>query len=119
MKLNRFIALAMIALLAIGAMGLISTRSLAKGSPMVVHQAQTTQVAPNSPDASAQQPEDPVIGPDTDNIEEQVGEQVEDGQPDGAEAPGVEDAGPDQQDPSYAGSIPVDQAATEGMSEAR
>ena len=145
MKLNRFVALAMIALLAIGAMGLISTRSLAKGSPMAVQQAQTTQVAPNSPEPSAQQAEDPAIGPETDNVEEQVGEQiedgqpdaaeaaegpdtdtveeqfgeqVEDGQPDGAEAPGAEDTGPDQQDPAYTGSIPVDQAANEGLSEA-
>ncbi len=85
MKMNRFVALALIALLAIGAMGLISTRSLANGSPMVVQQAQTTQVAPNNPDASAQQAEEPSIGPDTDNVEEQVGEQVEDSQPDVAE----------------------------------
>ena len=113
MKLNRFVALAMIALLAIGAMGLISTRSLAKDST-----AQTTQVAPSIPDAGAAQPEDPAIGPDTDNVEEQVGEQVEDGQPDAAEAPGAEDTGPDQQTPSYTGSIPVDQAANEGLSEA-
>jgi uncharacterized membrane protein YkoI len=141
MKLNRFTALALIAMLAIGVMGLISTRSLAKDSTMVVQQAQTTQVVPNNPDASAQQAEDPAIGPDTDTVEEQVGEQVEDGQPDaaeaaegpdtdaveeqvedgqpdGAEVPGAEDAGPDQQDPSYTGSILIDQTATEGMSEA-
>ena len=140
MKLNRSVALAIIALLAIGAMGLISTRSLAKDST-----AQTTQVAPSSPDAGATQPEDPAIGPDTDTVEEQVGEQVEDGQPDAAEstegpdtsaveeqvgnqvedgqpdaaeASGAEDAGPDQQTPSYTGSIPVDQAANDGLSEA-
>lgn len=145
MKLNRFVALAMIALLAIGAMGLISARSLAKGNTMFVRQAQPTQVAPSSPDAGAQQPEDPAIGPDTDNIEEQVGEQAEDGQPDAAEASegpdkdtveeqageqveddqpdsaealGAEDSGPDQQDPSYTSSIQIDQTVTEGMSEA-
>jgi uncharacterized membrane protein YkoI len=118
MKLNRFVALAMIALLAIGAMGLISTRSLAKGSTVVIRQAQPTQLAPKSPDTSTQQSEDPAIGPDTDNVEEQVGEQVEDGQPDGPEVPGAEDAGPDQQTPSYDGSILVDQTANESLSEA-
>ncbi|MEN4011400.1 MAG: PepSY domain-containing protein [Bellilinea sp.] len=104
MKINRFFALAAIALLVVGAMGAISLKAFAQTA--------------NPPAAQTQDIEDPATGPDTDNVEEQVGEQVEDGLPDAAEAPGVEDAGPDEQMPSYTSSIAVDQAATEGMSEA-
>jgi uncharacterized membrane protein YkoI len=128
MKINRFIALAALALLVVGAMGTISLKAFAQTA--------------NSPAAQAPDVEDPSTGPDTDNIEEQVGEQVEDGLPDAAEASdtdnveeqvgeqvedglpdaaeasGAEDTGPDEQMPSYTGSIAVDQAATEGMSEA-
>jgi hypothetical protein len=104
MKINRFFALAAIALLVVGAMGAISLKAFAQTA--------------NPPAAQPQDIEDPATGPDTDNVEEQVGEQVEDGLPDAAEAPGVEDDGPDEQMPSYTSSIAVDQAATEGMSEA-
>jgi hypothetical protein len=115
MKLNRFAALTIIALLAIGAMGLLSTRSLAKAPAAPVGQAQVTSVAPGS--LTSEQPgvEEPAQGPDTDTVEEQVGEQVEDGQPDGAEAPGAPDES--VQEPFYASSVAVDQAQTEGMSE--
>jgi uncharacterized membrane protein YkoI len=157
MKINRFFALAVIALLVVGAMGAVSLRGYAQTS---------------SPTSSQAQPsEDMSTGPDTDNVQEQVGEQVEDGQPDGAEAPGSEaessassallqgsssgvavvnsatssltlakvvsaasapqaqavqpeageasgtDSGVDEQYPSYAGSITVDQSTTDGMSE--
>jgi uncharacterized membrane protein YkoI len=112
MKLNRFTALAVIALLAIGAMGLVSTRSAARTQSSANQQAQTTSFPP----AQASGPEDPSSGPDTDTVEEQAGEQIEDGRPDGAE--GAEDAGPDQQTPGYTGSVSVDATATEGMSEA-
>jgi uncharacterized membrane protein YkoI len=104
MKINRFFALAAIALLMVGAMGAISLKAFAQTA--------------NPPAIQAQDIEDPATGPDTDNVEEQVGEQVEDGLPDAAEVPGAEDAGPDEQMPSYTGSIAVDQVATEGMSEA-
>jgi uncharacterized membrane protein YkoI len=104
MKINRFIALAAIALLVVGAVGAINLKVFAQTA--------------DPPAAQAQDVEDPATGPDTDDIEEQVGEQVEDGQPDSAEAPGAEDAGPDEQMPIYSGSISVDQTATEGMSEA-
>ena len=199
MKLNRLIALAVIALLAIGAMGLVSTRSFARTQSAPELQTQTTSVAP----AQAPDLEDHSTGPDTDTIEEQAGEQVEDGLPDGrgasegtdtdtiqdqagdqvedgqpdnpaapaedgnsnpqahaslsgpttqgmssasgiaahpsqaklsfvnastaaqtqssqaggTEPPGT-DTGPDEQSPSYTGSIAVDQTATDGMSEA-
>jgi uncharacterized membrane protein YkoI len=75
MKINRFLALVVIALLVVGAIGAVSLRAYAQGSAPA-----TSQVA-----------EDKSTGPDTDNVQEQVGEQVgeqvEDGQPDGAEAP--------------------------------
>ena len=132
MKLNRFTALAMIALLAIGAMGVMSTRSFAKAPAAQVQQGQAPDVedasqGPDTDDIQEQvgeqvedgQPDaaEAAEGPDTDDIQEQVGEQVEDGQPDAVEAPGAEDTGPDEQTPSYAGSIPVDQTTTEGLSE--
>jgi len=107
MKINRFIALAAIALLVVGAMGAISLKAFAQTA--------------NQRAAQSQEIEDQATGPDTDNVEEQVGEQVEDGQPDGAEMPESEAPGaPDDsvQDPSYTGSVAVDQAQTEGMSEA-
>jgi uncharacterized membrane protein YkoI len=104
MKINRFIALAAIALLVVGAVSAINLKVFAQTADPLAAQAQDV--------------EDPATGPDTDDIEEQVGEQVEDGQPDSAEAPGAEDAGPDEQMPIYTGSISVDQTATEGMSEA-
>ena len=133
MKLNRFVALAMIALLAIGAIGLISTRSFAKAPAAQVQQVQAPDVedpseGPDTDDIQEQVDEqvedglsdasEAVDGADTDDVQEQVGEQVEDGQPDAAEASDAEDTGPDEQAPSYAGSIPVDQTATEGLSEA-
>lgn len=104
MKINRFIALAAIALLVVGAVGAINLKAFAQTADPLAAQAQDV--------------EDPATGPDTDDIEEQVGEQVEDGQPDSVEDPGAEDAGPDEQMPIYTGSISVDQTATEGMSEA-
>lgn len=65
MKLNRFAALTIIALLAIGAMGLISTRSLAKAPAAPVGQAQVTSVAPGN--LTSEQPgvEEPAQGVDT------------------------------------------------------
>mgnify|MGYP001159099656 CR=1 FL=1 len=98
MKINRFIVLAAITLLAVGAMGAISQKAVAQTA--------------NPPAAQAQDVEDPATGPDTDNVEEQVGEQVEDGQQDSAE-----DAGPDEQMPIYTSSVSVDQTAAESVDE--
>ena len=91
MKINRVITLVAIALLVTGLMGAISMKAFAQASqPTVQVQTQAAQ--------------------------SQSGQQVEDGQPDGAEAPGAPDSG--VQEPSYTGSISVDQTATENMSEA-
>ena len=76
MKINKFLALAAIAIMAIGAMGFITSRTQAQSGTTPAPLVQVTE-APNNEQA---------IGPDTDNIEEQVGEQVEDGIPDGNEA---------------------------------
>lgn len=108
MKINRFIALAAITLLAIGAMGTISARAFAQGSTPV---AQTSDCSAQDVDAT----EAAETGPDTDDIEEHCGEQVEDGQPDGAEE--AEEADSGVQEPSYTGSISVDQAQNESLSE--
>jgi uncharacterized membrane protein YkoI len=78
MKLNRFIALAAIALLVIGGMGTIATRSLAASKTAVSAQSQSCD------QQDADTGESPGAA-DTDNVDLQCGEQVEDGQPDGAE----------------------------------
>jgi uncharacterized membrane protein YkoI len=190
MKINRLIALAVIALLVVGAMGFITTRGLAVGSKTHQQQAVATQAldtgeasdpgesqSANDTDNIEQQVGDqsttdtsnidvggqasvpaanvtgssqattpatsitgivqvstqttsitettPVVDPttnitDTTNVNEQVGNQVEDGQPDGAEAPASEAPGaPDTgaQDPSYTSSVAVDQSQTDGLSE--
>jgi tetratricopeptide (TPR) repeat protein len=88
MKINRFVALAAIALLVIGAMGFTATKAFAQAPQPTVQ-----------PQGGRQ-------------VEEQVGG----GQPDVAESSGAPDDG--VQDPSYTGSIAVDQSQTEGMSEA-
>ena len=83
MKINKFLALALVAVMAIGAMGFITTQTHAQSGTQPAPQAQVTE-APDNEQA---------VGPDTDNVEEQVGEQVEDGIPDGNEA--VETEGSD------------------------
>jgi len=123
MKPSRFFTMILIALMTVGAMGFASTRSLARTLHTYEPQVQATSVAPpaanavNDPASEAVGVEEPSQSPDNDAIQEQVGDQMEDGQPDGVEAPGTENAGPDEQTPSYAGSISLDQTATEGMSE--
>lgn len=136
MKINKILALSFIAILAVGTMGFFSTHAFAKSANAPVIQVQTTQ-APDDDETA-------VKGPDTDNIEEQVGEQVEDGQPDtvdatngtdtdvideqvgnqvedgqadGAEDSAKDEAGADQFTPAYQGSISVDQTANENLSE--
>jgi hypothetical protein len=120
MKINRFIALAVIALFAIAAMGLVSTHSFARTQNAPHQQVQTTSVAP----AQASTLEDASNGPDLDTVEEQAGQQVEDGLPDIAEIPGTEtpedQAGVSQPDgakaPASSSDGPVNQAASQGSS---
>jgi hypothetical protein len=76
MKMNRFVAMAAIALLVVGAMGAISMKAFAKGSQAPVTQA----------DACAQDQADGTevtSATDTDTVDLQCGEQVADSQPDG------------------------------------
>ncbi len=77
MKINRFVALAAIALLAVGAMGAITMKAFAKGSYAPV--AQSDACAQDQADGT-----EVASATDTDTVELQCGEQVEDGQPDGA-----------------------------------
>jgi uncharacterized membrane protein YkoI len=65
MKINKFLALAVIAMMAIGVMGFVSTKVHAQSGTQPAAQAQVTE-APDS-----EQP----AGPDTDNVEEQLGDQ--------------------------------------------
>jgi len=96
MKINRFIALAAIALLVVAGLGTIATRSFAKSSHSPAAQTQDcnqqdddsaeVQDAPDTDDVEEQcgdQNEadaddgEEAVGPDTDNVEEQVGDQNE------------------------------------------
>jgi len=132
MKVNRFFALAMIALLVVGAMGVISARALAKTNSAPAAQTQNC----NQQDDDAAEVQN---APDTDNIEEQCGDQnAPDGQggaadadtdttevqegdqnaPDTAQGQDVEEAGSaDGQETAPTGSpaITADQAKTAAL----
>ena len=72
MKINRFIALAVIALLVVGTMGAIASRSLALGSrnPVTSVSAQTDACAQDQADGT-----EVTSAADTDNVELQCGDQ--------------------------------------------
>jgi len=76
MKINKFLALAAIAIMAIGAMGFVTSRTYAQSGTTPEPPVQANEALDNEQPAGA----------DTDNVEEQVGEQIEDGIPDGNEA---------------------------------
>jgi hypothetical protein len=84
MKINRFLALAAIAMLVVGAMGAVSLKAFAKGASTPAAQSS----APAA-DCSQDQADGTEVksATDTDNIELQCGDQVEDGLPDSAAAP--------------------------------
>ncbi len=72
MKINRFVALALIALLVVGAMGAISYKVFAQGD--VLHNVRTALQAPDCGQDETNDTEEQ-SGNDTDNIEEQCGDQ--------------------------------------------
>lgn len=112
MKRNRFFALAVIGLLAIGGLGYSSARTSASAQVAHPQPAQVTSAAPHTEIPGS---EEVASGPDTDNIQQQVGDQsgqqVEDGLPDSPAAPAKEDAGPNLQAPGNSSS-----PTTQGMS---
>ena len=81
MTINRFIALAAIALLVVAGLGTIATRSFARSSHSPAAQAQDC----NQQDDDSAEVQN---GPDTDNVEEQCGDQNEADADDGEEAVG-------------------------------
>jgi uncharacterized membrane protein YkoI len=82
MKLNRFLALAGIALLVVGAMGTIAGRTFAQTPVTQPQQVQATE-APGSLE--------PASGTDTDHVDEQVGDQnTLDSGPEANDAEGAE-----------------------------
>jgi uncharacterized membrane protein YkoI len=91
MKINRWIALAVIALLAAGALGAAGARALAQSGPT----ATPTAAGPGCEDDKA---ESQSAGPDTDTADEQCGDQNEADQEtaSGPDADKVEDQGGDQ-----------------------
>jgi len=95
MKINRFMALAAIALLVVGALGVLASRSFALGSHAPVSQS----------DACAQDEADGaevVSAEDTDNVELQCGDQNDaDGQEtvDAADTDDIQEEVGDQSDP--------------------
>jgi len=106
MKLNRFIALAAIALLVVGAMGAIATHSFAKGVNAPVAQSQ---------DCSQDQVDGAEVqnAPDTDNIELQCGDQ---NAPDGQETAGeVEGSEGVEAAPTGTPAITAEQAQTAAL----
>jgi hypothetical protein len=105
MKINRFVAMAAIALLVVGAMGAISLKAFAKGSQSPVTQsdacaqdeadgteiasaADTDNVELQCGDQSGADGQETVGAADTDNIQEEVGDQS--GPDTGVEAPEIE-----------------------------
>lgn len=106
MKLNRFIALAAIALLVVGAMGAIATHSFAKGVNAPVAQSQ---------DCSQEQDDGAEVqnAPDTDNVELQCGDQ---NAPDEQETAGeVEGAEGVETAPTGTPAITAEQAQTAAL----
>ncbi len=93
MKINRFIALAAIALMAIGATGFMSTGVHAQSAAQPASQVQVTEV-PDGQEAA---------GPDTDLVEEQVGDQNESDTANELETETSESASEDGQDPIPSG----------------
>ena len=85
MKLNRFMTLAAIALLGVAGMGTIAARSFAASSTTIAAQSQSC-------DQQGADTAEVADAADTDNVDLQCGEQIEDGQPDGTE--GTEAAEP-------------------------
>lgn len=105
MKINRFLALAAIALLVVAAMGAVTAQSYAQtATPPASATVQTQQSEPAE-----------AAGPDTDTAEQQVGDQST--ADTGAEAATEADSGVNDQTPLYAGSITVSDTATAGQSE--
>jgi len=86
MKINRFIALAAIALLVVGTMGFLSYRANAQTDTLPA----ASDCGPETEDDAAEAAE---TGPDTDDIQEECGEQVEDETND-ADKPEDDDAVP-------------------------
>jgi uncharacterized membrane protein YkoI len=102
MKVNKFFALALIAVMAIGVMGFVSTKVHAKSGTQPAPQAQVTETPDN----------EQAVGPDTDSVEEQVGDQnAQDTTADSANEP-VEAKSSDGQDSAPTGtpSISADAA---------
>lgn len=128
MKISRFLGMAALALLVVGAMGTLSGRLL----------AQTSQ-APAPAQVTAT-PEPGPAGTDTDAVDQQVGDQngpdgqeaadatdvtaggdvqAQGGAQEGAESPGTEPQGQqDEHSAAYIGSIVIDPATTQGLNEA-
>jgi uncharacterized membrane protein YkoI len=93
MKINKFIAMAAIALMAIGAMGFITTRTHAQNGTTPAPQVQVTEV----PDTET------VSSVDTDTVEEQVGDQNAQDTTEDAAGESAEGESSDGSDPVPAG----------------
>lgn len=106
MKINRFVALALIALLVVGAMGAISYKVFAQGG--VLHNVRTAFQAQDCGQDEAGDTEEQSTN-DTDNIVEQCGDQ---NAPDEQESGGEEDT---ETAPSGTPAITADQAQTTAL----
>lgn len=110
MKINRFVALAALALLIVGAMGAVSARTFAQGSQPPA-QSQDCAADQNSGGAEAQS-----TGPDTDNVELQCGDQSA---ADGSEVNGAKtENGADGQEAAVTGTPFITAEAAQKTAEA-
>lgn len=118
MKINRFLGMAALAVLIVGAMGVFSMRSFAQtpepaapGQATEAPDAETADDAAVNPNAPAGQ--QPAVEPTeaADSQEPANGQQQ-------SEATGAENDHAGEQAPAYTSSITVDPATTQGLSEA-
>jgi uncharacterized membrane protein YkoI len=112
MKINRFLAIAVIVLLMVGAMGLLGMKAFAQGNTSLNHQA---SVQPQDcPQDQTEGSEVQDASPDTDNVEVQCGDQST---PDGQETTGrdTEDTTDSETVVHGTPSITIDQAQTAAL----
>jgi hypothetical protein len=111
MKINRFIGLAVIALLAIAAMGFITIRSYAQAGAPPAPAAQAVKAASDI--------EDPATDVDTDQVQEQVGDQssqdTNTAVSTNSSDPAVTTLNPAQEVPENASETSIDKADTDNV----
>lgn len=120
MKIYRFVAMAMLALLVVAGVGLMSTRTFAQSAPPPAVQAQATE-APAQPEAT-QAPAQPEATESTatgatEPTDVPGSEGTEAAHTEGVDDPAGDQAGQDEQEPLYSSSISVPETQDDNLSE--